>query len=130
MNINIDISQLQKYRLVLGNAKVEEKIQAALKETVMTTLRETKRNTPHKTGTLRREWNTTNIEKSGKSLTATMYNDTKYAPYVEYGHRTRDKKGFVTGQYMMTKSVEKVQKSLHKIMRKYTDAMARDLTKK
>lgn len=73
MNINIDISQLQKYRLVLGNAKVEEKIQAALKETVMTTLRETKRNTPHKTGTLRREWKTTNIEKSGKSLTATMY---------------------------------------------------------
>ena len=38
----------------------------------------------------------------------------KYAPYVEYGHRTRGGKGFVDGRYMLAKSVEEIERELDK----------------
>ena len=83
MNIKVDLSQLKKYRMVLGNTKVEKHIEGALKETVMLALRETKKRTPVVTGTLRREWKTTPVKKVGNAFTADLYNDTKYAPYEE-----------------------------------------------
>jgi len=46
------------------------------------------------------------IEKVGGAYQITVINPVKYAGYVEYGHRTRERKdgtrGWVNGQYMLT----------------------------
>lgn len=60
-------------------------------------------------GQLRLRWQQTPVEVKGSMLTTVVYNNTEYAPYVEFGHRIRDKKGntigFVPGRYMMTNSL-------------------------
>lgn len=124
--VKVDVSGLEKFRAALGNAKVDRHIEAAVKETALTAYGATKKATPVVTGTLRREWKLTPVEKEGSSFTAALYNDTKYAPYVEYGHRTNRKDGshgWVEGQYMMTNSVKMVEQNLSKIIQKHVKAM-------
>lgn len=57
-------------------------------------------------GTLRRNWHATKVEKTDNGYTADVFNDTEYAMYVEYGHRTRPTKngsrGWVYGRFMLT----------------------------
>lgn len=48
------------------------------------------------------------IRRAGNRSAVTVGNNTRYAPYVEYGHRTRNGKGWVPGQFMLTKAVEAV----------------------
>lgn len=59
-------------------------------------------------GTLRRGW-TLKINKSGNTYIADVINPVEYASYVEYGHRTRSHKGWVSGQFMLTKSVAELE---------------------
>lgn len=79
-------------------------------------------------GTLRRGWTAETEEEasSGKSTGATKYaeslqitkignmyqieiiNPVMYASYVEYGHRTRDHKGWVEGRFMLTISEQEL----------------------
>lgn len=131
--IEIDTSGLQKFRLNLGNVKVDEAIKAALKEAVLTALRSTKERTHVVTGNLRREWKITDIEKDGDKWVITLYNDAKYAPYVEYGHRTRInkdtgiRKGWVPGQYMMKISCDEVSRNMGKIVQKQIDNMYKQM---
>ena len=54
------------------------------------------------------------IDISFKQLAKIVYNNVKYAPYVEYGHRTRGGKSFVDGRYMLTKSVKEIESELDK----------------
>ena len=89
-------------------------------------------------GTLRRGWTSKThgeAEKgSGKGASAKSYADSlqvkhigniyeveiinpvEYASYVEHGHRTRDHKGWVPGQFMLTISEEEIRKSSPKIL--------------
>lgn len=130
MSIKVDVSGFAKYRASLGNAKVEQHIQGALKETVITALGATKKATPVITGTLRREWKVTPVMKEETAYVASLYNDTKYAPYVEYGHRTNRKDGshgWVEGQYMMTNACKQVQAETGKIGRKHIQAMLAEM---
>lgn len=78
-----------------------------------------------KGGTLRRGWTSqngsggnTSAKKVVDSLRVHHYGDTyvieivnpvEYASYVEYGHRTRNHKGWVSGQFMMTISEQEIQ---------------------
>lgn len=61
-----------------------------------------------KGGTLRRSWR---VKKEG-DLARIIYNNVEYAPYIEYGHRTRGGKSFVDGQYMLSKSVKEIEDTL------------------
>ena len=61
-----------------------------------------------KGGTLRRSWR---VKKDG-DLARIVYNNIHYAPYIEYGHRTRGGKSFVDGRYMLTKSVQEIEGTL------------------
>ena len=61
-----------------------------------------------KGGTLRRSWR---VKKDG-DLARIVYNNVHYAPYIEYGHRTRGGKSFVDGRYMLTKSVQEIEETL------------------
>ena len=124
----MDTRGFEKYRLVLGNATVEAHIRAALSEAVAMALRQVKERTPVRTGTLRREWKITDIVKEGDYWAVTLYNDTKYAPYVEYGHRTRlnkktGERHWVEGQFVMKLSCDEVAKNMNHIVQKHVNAM-------
>lgn len=132
MKIEMDTSGFKKYRMALGNATVEAHTKAALSEAVALALRKTKQRTPHITGTLRREWKVTDIAKEGDNWVVTLYNDTKYAPYVEYGHRTRlnrktGERHWVEGQFMMKISCDEVKADMNHIVQKHVMAMLAEM---
>lgn len=69
-------------------------------------------------GTLRRSWE---LEKGDFYIK--IYNNTSYAQFVEYGHRTRGGKSYVEGVYMLKTSFEKTKKifeeDLENLFKKY-----------
>lgn len=79
-------------------------------------------------GTLRRGWTankTSNaksyaeslpINKKGNLYEIEIVNPTEYASYVEYGHRTRNHKGWVKGRFMLTISENELQTQAPKII--------------
>ncbi len=79
-------------------------------------------------GTLRRGWtaggnqdvsnyvNSVAITHTGDTYTIEITNPVEYAPYVEYGHRTRDHKGWVKGRFMMTISEKELQQIAPKVL--------------
>ena len=81
-----------------------------------------------KGGTLRRGWTggkktdaeafarSLKVEKSGNTYTITVENNVEYAPYVEYGHRTRGGKGFVQGKRMLEISEAELEALAPKIL--------------
>lgn len=69
-------------------------------------------------GTLRRGWTVGNITKKGNTYEIEVFNPVEYAPYVEFGHRTRNHKGWVPGRFMMTISADELQKDAPKIIEK------------
>lgn len=72
-------------------------------------------------GTLRRGWTAGNqtsassfveslqVTSTGDQFIIEINNPVEYAPYVEYGHRTKNHKGWVEGQFMLTISVQEIQ---------------------
>ena len=72
-------------------------------------------------GTLRRGWtagknqNATNyvnslkIQHVGNVYKIVITNPVEYSSYVEFGHRTRNHKGWVEGKFMMTISEQEIQ---------------------
>lgn len=61
-------------------------------------------------GQLRVRWQQTPVTLGADTLTTVVYNNVEYAPFVEFGHRIRNKEGetigFVPGRYMMTRSLQ------------------------
>lgn len=81
-------------------------------------------------GTLRRGWTAVadiTVTKQGNNYTVIISNPVEYAPYVEFGHRTRNG-GYVEPQYMLTVSEEKLKNAIpalleRKIKRKLQEVM-------
>lgn len=82
-------------------------------------------------GTLRRGWTIDGrAKKKGPEYFIDVINPTEYASYVNYGHRTRNNKGFVEGEFFAEKAAEQttreVQKPLEKLvareLRRHLDA--------
>jgi hypothetical protein len=81
-------------------------------------------------GTLRRGWtagqdsNATtyakslNVTKTGNDYVIEIINPVEYASYVEFGHRTRNHKGWVEGHFMLTISEEEIRNSAPRILEK------------
>lgn len=67
-------------------------------------------------GTLRRGWDIGPVIKSGETYSVEIFNSVEYASYVEFGHRTRNHKGWVPGQYMLTISEEEMKNDLERII--------------
>ena len=66
--------------------------------------------TPEDTGVLKKSWKYRTISENEGILS----NNVHYAPHVEYGHRTRGRKSFVNGRYMLTKSVKEIESDIEK----------------
>ena len=81
-------------------------------------------------GTLRRGWtgekqqnaksyaNSLPVTQSGSIYEITIINPVEYASYVEFGHRTRNHKGWIEGRFMLTKSEMEVEGQAQKIIEK------------
>ena len=66
--------------------------------------------TPVDTGVLRKSWRYKTISENEGIVS----NNVHYAPHIEYGHRTRGRKSFVDGVYMLEKSVKEIEKDMNK----------------
>lgn len=83
-----------------------------------------------KGGTLRRGWTAGKTQKAtdyAQSLNVTkventyqieIVNPTEYASYVEFGHRTRNHKGWVQGKFMLTISEQEIETAAPAILEK------------
>ena len=84
--------------------------------------------TGKKGGTLRRGWTGGNnadatafadsltVEKVGTDYVIDIINPVEYVSYVEFGHRTRNHKGWVEGHFMLTISEDEIRNSAPKIL--------------
>jgi len=97
--------------------QVDDLLESVAKELAARMLAKVKKLTPvgqypkgsgKKGGTLRRRW-TAEVQRDGKTYVVEVVNPVEYASYVEYGHRTRDHKGWVNGKYMMTISEQELR---------------------
>jgi len=80
-------------------------------------------------GELKRAWRVESVKKVGNEYVCEIINPTKYAPYVEYGHRQTPgryvpalgkqlKSAWVEGHFMMTISEKKVESIAPKLLEK------------
>lgn len=81
-------------------------------------------------GTLRRGWTSgekqaaasyadnMSISHTGDTYEIEIINPVEYASYVEYGHRTKNHKGWVKGRFMMTISEQELQQIAPKVLMK------------
>ena len=132
-----ELEKLQKQLEELEKGKARDKFfEDCAKEMAARLLSLVKPKTPvgvyddpsRKGGTLRRGWTggkntdaeafakSLEIEKSGNTYTITVENNVEYAPYVEYGHRTRGGKGFVQGKHMLETSEQELKARSPKIL--------------
>lgn len=58
------------------------------------------------------------VTKRGNVYEVEVINPVEYAMYVEYGHRTRNHKGWVPGRFMMTISADEVERQAPNIVEK------------
>ena len=70
----------------------QQVVNDVLNEAADVLIADTKKNTPVKTGHLRRSWNRTPVQSNSE----------------EYGHRTRGGGGWVEGRFMFTNAAEKM----------------------
>ena len=108
----MNIHGLDNFIKTLNNASnnFDEEASKALNKTAQKLVAKVKFKTPVDSGELRRSWQT----KKDGDLARIVYNNVKYGPHVEYGHRTRGGKSFVDGVYMLEKSVKEIESELDK----------------
>ena len=106
----MEIQGLNNFIRTLNNAtnNFDEEASKSLNKISQKLIAKVKLKTPVDSGVLRRSWRV----KSEGQLAKIIYNNVKYGPHIEYGHRTRGGKSFVDGRYMLTKSVKEIEDTL------------------
>ena len=84
-------------------------IERCLNDLAAEMLARTKERTPADSGDLRRAWTVSSIKRVDKWYKIVISNNLKYGAYVEYGHRTRNHKGWVPGKFMLTISAKEIE---------------------
>lgn len=110
-----EMEQLAKtFKTALDQRVIERWIREFLLEMAYRADRKIKKRTPvGETGELRRNWQVGNVVRKGNAYEVEIINNTEYAPYVEYGHRTgKDLTGWVEGRFMMTISMKEIEREL------------------
>lgn len=137
---NANFSQLEQFmkkaEAELSDDQLQLFIEACAKELAARLLAKVIKRTPvgqypHRVGgTLRRGWTaeqqqdvasyvaSLNVTKSGDAYEIEIVNPVEYASYVEFGHRTRNHKGWVEGKFMLTISANEVQQAAPSILEK------------
>lgn len=145
-----DLKKLQDRMNKLSQKDHHEFIQSCAKELAARLLTKVIKRTPvgkypkstgKKGGTLRRGWtagNNQNATRYVQSLTVNHYNGTyvieiinptEYASYVEFGHRTRNHKGWVKGKFMLTISEQELENDAPKILERKLERRLKEVFK-
>ena len=119
--------------------RIEEFMQACAKELAARLLRKVIKRTPvgkypkesgKMGGTLRRGWtgekrqgaqayvNSLPVTHKGHDYVIEIINPVDYASYVEYGHRTRNHRGWAKGQFFLTISEDEIRSTAPAILEK------------
>ena len=139
-NGKVDFHDLENFRKNLEKSLNQEQIdlfiEACAKELAARLLAKVIKRTPvgqypkgsgKKGGTLRRGWtngqnqaahayaNSLKVFHYGDAYVIEIINPVHYAPYVEYGHRTRNG-GWVEGRFMLTISAQEVQSDAPRVL--------------
>ena len=128
MGAKVDYAALKRFRDNLAKLNKQQTAQfteAAVKELAARLLRKVKKLTPvgqypagsgRTGGTLRRNWTIGEVVREGSSYSIEIINPTEYAVYVEFGHRTRNHKGWVDGRFMLTVSEQELKRDAPRIL--------------
>jgi len=109
----------------LNETQINQFSESAIKELAARLLRKVIKRTPvgeypvksgKKGGTLRRGWTVGEVVKVDGGYSVEIINPTEYASYVEFGHRTRDHKGWVEGRFMLTISEQELEADAPRIL--------------
>lgn len=133
---NFNANDLKKFQKELEklNKNTDAFLQECAKELAARLLRMVIKRTPvgeypkssgKKGGTLRRNWTVGEIRNEEGVYIIDIVNLVEYAPYVEYGHRTPDHKGWVPGHFMMTISEQELEKIAPKVLEKKLEKFLR-----
>lgn len=119
-----DFSDFRKlagaFQKALDERVIERFIRDFLMEMAMRALRKAKKRTPvGETGDLRRNWQIGQVVRKGDAYEIEIFNNTHYAGFVEYGHRTgKDLTKWVEGRFMMTISMQEIERELPRYLEK------------
>jgi len=107
------------FQKALDEKVVDRFIQDFLLEMAYRAERKIKKRTLVDTGDLRRNWKVGKVERHGTGYVVEIFNNTEYASFVEYGHRTgADLTKWVEGRFMMTISMNEIERELPKYLQK------------
>ena len=140
-NVRLDYKELIKLQeqiLLFGDyTQIDQFLTSCAKELAARLLSKVIKRTPvgqypaetgKKGGTLRRGWTdgkksnasayaqSMKVTKVGTDYVIEIINPVEYASYVEFGHRTRNHKGWVEGHFMLTISENEIRNSAPKIL--------------
>ena len=134
-----DFERIQNNLEKLNQEQVDLFIEACAKELAARLLAKVIKRTPvgdypnssgKKGGTLRRGWtggktqsavayaDSLTIHHFGDAYVIEIVNPVEYASYVEFGHRTSNRKGWVNGRFMLTISEQEIQNAAPAIIEK------------
>jgi hypothetical protein len=118
-----DFSEFEKlaktFKKMLDERVIERFIQDFLLEMAYRAERKIKKRTPVDTGELRRNWQVGRVERRGDAYQVEIYNNTHYAQFVEFGHRTgADLTKWIEGRFMMTISMQEIERELPRYLEK------------
>jgi hypothetical protein len=127
-----DFSEFERlaktFKKALDERVIERFIQDFLLEMAYRAERKIKKRTPVDTGELRRNWQVGRVERRGDAYQVEIYNNTHYAQFVEYGHRTgKDLTKWVEGRFMMTISMQEIERELPRYLEKRVTQLLSDI---
>jgi len=116
-----DFTEFERFARALHKAQkervIERFIHDFLLEMAFRAERKIKKRTPVDTGLLRRSWKVGRVERHGNAYVVEIVNNTEYASFVEYGHRTgKNLTKWVEGRFMMTISMQEIERELPKYL--------------
>jgi hypothetical protein len=132
-----DLKKFQEKLNKLNEKEINAFIESCAKELAARLLAKVIKRTPvgdypkssgKKGGTLRRGWTagknqsaagyvqSLNVNQFGGTYVIEIVNPVEYSSYVEFGHRTRDHKGWVQGKFMLTISEQEIENDAPRIL--------------
>lgn len=118
----------KSFKKAVDERVIERFIQDFLLEMAFRALRKIKKRTPVDTGELRRNWQVGRVVRQGNIYVVEIYNNTDYASFVEFGHRTGvDLTKWVEGRFMMTISMQEIERELPRYLEKRMAGLLNDI---
>lgn len=142
MDNGYDYSEVLEFnrRIERATEIVDDLFKEALGQMALDFLRKVKDRTPQRTGLLKDRWKIGAIVKKGDDYMIEVFDDTKYASFVEDGHRQkvgryvpaigkRLVKPWVEGRFMMKLTADEIEQEMPRYMERLEKKLAEELFK-